>query len=102
MLHDTLVLLNHYHCSFLLLFLLDVIFIYLTFLVCKYQGIPEQAEVPPVARVPASGPPANSPAQPPQPAQPAAVPSSGPNANPLDLFPQVVIALFLLIDFWGD
>ncbi|XP_059453630.1 ubiquitin receptor RAD23c-like isoform X1 [Corylus avellana] len=53
-----------------------------------YSGIPEQAEVPPVARVPASGSPANAPAQPPQPAQPAAVPSSGPNANPLDLFPQ--------------
>lgn len=101
MLHDTLVLLNHNHWSFLL-FLLDVIFVNLTFSVRKYQGIPEQAEVPPVARVPASGPPANSPAQPPQPAQPAAIPSSGPNANPLDLFPQVVIALFLLIDFWGD
>lgn len=32
----------------------------------------------------------NPPAQPAQPAQQAAVPSSGPNANPLDLFPQVV------------
>ncbi|KAB1221048.1 Ubiquitin receptor RAD23c [Morella rubra] len=54
-----------------------------------YSGIPEQAEVPPVARVPASGTAANPPAQPPpQPAQRATVPSSGPNANPLDLFPQ--------------
>ncbi|PSR88269.1 Ubiquitin receptor RAD23c like [Actinidia chinensis var. chinensis] len=57
-----------------------------------YSGIPEQAEVPPVARAPASGLPANSQAQPPQSAQPAPVaapvPPSGPNANPLDLFPQ--------------
>ncbi|GMY18345.1 ubiquitin receptor RAD23c-like isoform X2 [Fagus crenata] len=49
-----------------------------------YSGIPEQAEVPPVAQVPETGPLAN----PLQPAQPAAVPPSGPNANPLDLFPQ--------------
>ncbi|XP_057482327.1 ubiquitin receptor RAD23d-like isoform X2 [Actinidia eriantha] len=57
-----------------------------------YSGIPEQVEVPPVARAPASGLPANSQAQPPQSAQPAPVaapvPPSGPNANPLDLFPQ--------------
>ncbi|PSR91174.1 Ubiquitin receptor RAD23d like [Actinidia chinensis var. chinensis] len=59
-----------------------------------YSGIPEQVEVPPVARAPASGLAANSPAQPPQSAQPAPapapapVPLSGPNANPLDLFPQ--------------
>lgn len=52
------------------------------------QGIPEQAEVPPVARVPAPEQAANPPAQP---TQPAAVPSSAPNANPLDLFPQVVV-----------
>uniref|UniRef100_A0A5B7B122 Ubiquitin receptor RAD23 n=1 Tax=Davidia involucrata TaxID=16924 RepID=A0A5B7B122_DAVIN len=51
-----------------------------------YSGIPEQAEVPPVAQAPVSGQVANPPA--PQPAQPAPVPSSGPNANPLDLFPQ--------------
>ncbi|THF98455.1 hypothetical protein TEA_006718 [Camellia sinensis var. sinensis] len=51
-------------------------------------GIPEQAEVPPVARAPATGLAANPAAQPPQPAQPAPVPASGPNANPLDLFPQ--------------
>lgn len=50
-----------------------------------FQGIPEQAEVPPVARVPSSGQAVNPPAQAPLPAAPA----SGPNANPLDLFPQV-------------
>ncbi|XP_050224896.1 ubiquitin receptor RAD23d-like [Mercurialis annua] len=54
-----------------------------------YSGIPEQAEAPPVAPVPVSGQAASQPAQPQQPAQPAAaVPSAGPNANPLDLFPQ--------------
>ncbi|KAI4357830.1 hypothetical protein L6164_001753 [Bauhinia variegata] len=51
-----------------------------------YSGIPEQADAPPVARVPASTQTTNSPA--PQGAQPAPVPSGGPNANPLDLFPQ--------------
>lgn len=30
----------------------------------------------------------------PQAAQPAPVTSSGPNANPLDLFPQVTLAVF--------
>ncbi|XP_018492743.1 ubiquitin receptor RAD23c [Raphanus sativus] len=51
-----------------------------------YSGIPEQAEVPPVARAPASsGQAANPPAQT---QQPAAAPATGPNANPLDLFPQ--------------
>ncbi|GAB2216813.1 hypothetical protein Droror1_Dr00024593 [Drosera rotundifolia] len=52
-----------------------------------YTGIPEQAEVPPVARAPSSvpaAPVANLPAQTPQ----APVPSSGPNSSPLDLFPQ--------------
>ncbi|KAL6136750.1 hypothetical protein ACLB2K_062045 [Fragaria x ananassa] len=59
-----------------------------------YSGIPEQAEVPPAAQVPvgeqavnplAGNPPAiNPPAQAPQ----AAAPAGGPNANPLDLFPQ--------------
>ncbi|PNY13264.1 DNA repair protein rad23-3-like [Trifolium pratense] len=55
-----------------------------------YSGIPEQAEVPPVSRVPASAQPANpeAAAAAPQAAQPAPVTSSGPNANPLDLFPQ--------------
>lgn len=52
-----------------------------------YSGIPEQADVPPVARAPASGLAANPPVQSQQPAQPVP-PSSGPNANPLDLFPQ--------------
>jgi len=51
-----------------------------------YSGIPQQAEVPPVAQAPASGQAVNPLAQAPQPAVP--VPSSGPNANPLDLFPQ--------------
>ncbi|ONK65309.1 uncharacterized protein A4U43_C07F35800 [Asparagus officinalis] len=50
-----------------------------------YSGIPEQAEVP-LAQVPTGGQTTNSPVQAPQTAQP--VPSSGPNANPLDLFPQ--------------
>jgi UV excision repair protein RAD23 len=38
-------------------------------------------------------PPSSQPANPVQAAQPAqsAVPSSGPNANPLDLFPQVTL-----------
>ncbi|XP_015942002.1 ubiquitin receptor RAD23c isoform X2 [Arachis duranensis] len=58
-----------------------------------YTGIPEQAEAPPVARVPTSVQPANPPAAAPQAAspqaaQPAPVTTSGPNANPLDLFPQ--------------
>ncbi|CAN6571768.1 unnamed protein product [Malus baccata var. baccata] len=53
------------------------------------QGIPEQAEVPPAAQVPAgeqaaNPPAANLPAQAPQPA----APTGGSNANPLDLFPQ--------------
>ncbi|BBH00110.1 Rad23 UV excision repair protein family [Prunus dulcis] len=52
-------------------------------------GIPEQAEVPPAAQVPAgeqaaNPPAANPPAQAPQPV----APTGGPNANPLDLFPQ--------------
>ncbi|OVA05001.1 Ubiquitin-associated domain/translation elongation factor EF-Ts [Macleaya cordata] len=51
-----------------------------------YSGIPAQAEVPPVAQPPTIAPAVNPPAQAPQPAQP--VPSTGPNANPLDLFPQ--------------
>ncbi|OMP06777.1 hypothetical protein COLO4_07912 [Corchorus olitorius] len=58
-----------------------------------YSGIPEQAEAPPVARAPVVGQAANAPSQPQQPAQAAqaaqaAVPTSGPNSNPLDLFPQ--------------
>ncbi|KAE9605686.1 hypothetical protein Lal_00024818 [Lupinus albus] len=53
-----------------------------------YSGIPEQAEAPPVAQVPGSTQPANPPAAAPLAAQPAPVTSGGPNANPLDLFPQ--------------
>ncbi|XP_057787164.1 ubiquitin receptor RAD23c-like [Salvia miltiorrhiza] len=49
-----------------------------------YSGIPEQAEIPPVAQPPAGGQPVNPSSQ----ATPPAVPPSGPNANPLDLFPQ--------------
>ncbi|KAL3525451.1 hypothetical protein ACH5RR_013823 [Cinchona calisaya] len=49
-----------------------------------YSGIPEAAEVPAPDQAPASGQAVNPSAQAPQPA----VPSSGPNANPLDLFPQ--------------
>ncbi|KAL0462056.1 UNVERIFIED_CONTAM: Ubiquitin receptor d [Sesamum latifolium] len=49
-----------------------------------YSGIPEQAEVNPVAQPPAGGQPVNPPAQ----ATQAAAPAGGPNANPLDLFPQ--------------
>ncbi|XP_062106296.1 ubiquitin receptor RAD23d-like [Humulus lupulus] len=57
-----------------------------------YSGIPEQADVPPVAQVaqvPAQAA-ANSPGiiPPVQASQPAAAPAVGPNANPLDLFPQ--------------
>ncbi|CAN4090631.1 unnamed protein product [Withania somnifera] len=47
-----------------------------------YSGIPEQAEIPPAA--PASGQAVNPPVQ----ASRPVVPSGGPNANPLDLFPQ--------------
>ncbi|XP_051115505.1 ubiquitin receptor RAD23c-like [Andrographis paniculata] len=49
-----------------------------------YSGIPEQPEVLPVAQPPASQQPANPPGLAAQPA----VSSGGPNANPLDLFPQ--------------
>ncbi|KAJ8442511.1 hypothetical protein Cgig2_022394 [Carnegiea gigantea] len=54
-----------------------------------YSGIPENAEVPsvaraPVAAVPTGGQAVNPPAQAPQ----TTAPSSGPNASPLDLFPQ--------------
>lgn len=65
-----------------------------------FKGIPEQAEAPPVARPPASAPAAaaSPPAQSQQSAAPAA-PSSGPNANPLDLFPQVVYYLISSINY---
>ncbi|KAK8455274.1 hypothetical protein SEVIR_4G117700v4 [Setaria viridis] len=59
-----------------------------------YSGIPENVEAPPVARAPASGQQTNPQAPPAQPAvappvQPSAA-SAGPNANPLNLFPQGV------------
>jgi UV excision repair protein RAD23 len=50
-----------------------------------YSGIPEQMDVP----APPQSSQAANPVQPSQPAQ-ASVPSSGPNANPLDLFPQAL------------
>ncbi|KAJ1258868.1 hypothetical protein BS78_10G108500 [Paspalum vaginatum] len=60
-----------------------------------YTGIPETAEAAPVARAPASGQQTNP--QVPPPAQPVVAPpvqpsaaSAGPNANPLNLFPQGV------------
>lgn len=60
-----------------------------------YTGIPENVEAAPVARAPSSGQQTNP--QAPAPAQPAVVPSmqpsatsAGPNANPLNLFPQGV------------
>ncbi|XP_050384436.1 ubiquitin receptor RAD23d [Argentina anserina] len=56
-----------------------------------YSGIPEQAEVPPAAPIPVGEQVMNSPAiNPPTQAPQAAAPTSGPNANPLDLFPQGV------------
>ena len=61
----------------------------------QIQGIPEQADIPPVARSPASAQAADLTSQPLQSAQPTAVPSNRPNASPLDLFPQVVIEFFL-------
>lgn len=66
----------------------------------KYQGIPDAAEVPPTAGSAPSTQAANLPSQPQQMAQPAPVPSTGPNANPLDLFPQVNdLTLLLSIHF---
>nr|XP_043625154.1 ubiquitin receptor RAD23d-like [Erigeron canadensis] len=55
-----------------------------------YSGIPEAAEPPPlVAAPPVAGPQAVNPVvQPPQATQAAAAPLNGPNANPLNLFPQ--------------
>ncbi|XP_073148704.1 ubiquitin receptor RAD23c-like [Henckelia pumila] len=49
-----------------------------------YSGIPEVAELAPAAQPPSSGLPVNPSAQATQPT----VPPVGPNANPLDLFPQ--------------
>ena len=64
--------------------------LYLHYNTFMFQGIPENAEVPPVARAPAGGQPVNPPVQASQPVAAPTVPSGGgPNANPLDLFPQV-------------
>ncbi|RWW01223.1 hypothetical protein GW17_00035752 [Ensete ventricosum] len=52
-----------------------------------YAGIPEHAAAPLVAQAPPSGQTTDSPVQVTQPVQPA-FPMGGPNANPLDLFPQ--------------
>lgn len=53
-----------------------------------YSGIPEQAAAPPVARSPTGEQEATSlPVEAPQAVQ-TSVPSAGPNANPLNLFPQ--------------
>jgi UV excision repair protein RAD23 len=49
-----------------------------------YSGIPEQAEIPAAARAPVSEQAASLPGQ----AQQPVAPTAGPNANPLDLFPQ--------------
>ncbi|KAL6566393.1 Ubiquitin receptor RAD23c [Orobanche gracilis] len=59
-----------------------------------YSGIPESVEAPPTSAGVPSGPATIVPAQPQQAAQPAQAqaqaqaPTTGPNANPLDLFPQ--------------
>ncbi|CAN4075625.1 unnamed protein product [Withania somnifera] len=53
-----------------------------------YSGIPEAAEVPPVGGSPPSVQAGNQPAQPQPAAQPALIPAGGPNADPLNLFPQ--------------
>lgn len=53
-----------------------------------YSGIPETAEPPALTGVPPSGQATNLPGPTQQAPQPAAIPASGPNANPLDLFPQ--------------
>ncbi|XP_072973164.1 ubiquitin receptor RAD23d-like isoform X2 [Typha angustifolia] len=52
-----------------------------------YSGIPEHEEAPPVASAALTGQRIGTPVEAPEPSQPT-VPSSGPNANPLNLFPQ--------------
>ncbi|WOL13761.1 ubiquitin receptor RAD23d-like isoform X2 [Canna indica] len=52
-----------------------------------YTGIPENNEVPTVAEVPTSAQTGGTPIQASSPVQPG-IPTTGPNANPLDLFPQ--------------
>jgi len=53
-----------------------------------YSGIPENAEAPPVARAPVGANAVSPPTQASQPVAPAVPSGGGPNANPLDLFPQ--------------
>lgn len=60
-----------------------------------FQGIPESAEAPSAPGNVPSGLASNIPAQP-QAGQPALVPSTGPNADPLDLFPQVLCYFLFL------
>ncbi|WVZ18935.1 hypothetical protein V8G54_006257 [Vigna mungo] len=62
------------------------------------QGIPEQAEAPLVARAPAGAQPAYpTVADAPQTTQPAPITSTGPNANPLDLFPAFPMWVLVLL-----
>lgn len=60
----------------------------------KNQGILKHADIPPVARSPASAQAADLTSQPLWSAQPTSVPSNRVNSSPLDLFPQVVTAFF--------
>ncbi|KAM3270353.1 ubiquitin receptor RAD23d [Capsicum chacoense] len=53
-----------------------------------YSGIPKTAEVPPVSGSPPSMHAGNQSAQPQPAAHPAPIPAGGPNADPLNLFPQ--------------
>ncbi|KAL9246167.1 hypothetical protein vseg_019737 [Gypsophila vaccaria] len=53
-----------------------------------YSGIPEQPEVPPTAQSAGASQPTSATSLLQQPTQTSAVPSSVPNANPLNLFPQ--------------
>lgn len=62
------------------------------------QGIPENADVPPVAQAPTGGQAVNPPVQASGAAAPAVPSGGGPNANPLDLFPQVR-SIYALLDY---
>ena len=71
-----------------------MVFLALFLAMSALQGIPETAEVPvAVARAPAAAPAGAG-----QPAPPPAAPAApaGPNAAPLDLFPQVPCRLLLM------
>lgn len=73
-----------------------------------FQGIPENAEAPSIARAPVGAQEVNPPTQASQPVAPAVPSGGGPNANPLDLFPQVEIIIIdqliyfskFIIYFW--